>query len=387
MKKYVFLSNSPKPTEEEQNSRAKIDLTNVSRPCLNTALDMGYEVYFGVNRANPEGLACELDVHLYDSHTYRSIFDFKSNYIAYKNLMNLLKTGDFEVIHCNTPVGGVIGRLCGKKAKVKKVIYTAHGFHFYKGAPLVNRTFLKWAEKIMARWTDAIITMNKEDYQAAQKFKLRNQRKVYYVPGVGIDTEAYTNINIDKKSLRKKLGLETDDIILIAMGDLIKRKNYEASIKAIARANNPKLQFLICGKGPKLDSLQTLVKELGIENQVHFLGFRTDIKELLAVSDIFLFTTYQEGLPRSMMEAMAVGLPCVASKIRGNVDLIDDGRGGYLRDPEDIEGFKEVIDNLASDGELRRNMGIYNLEIIKKFDIENVRIKIKQIYAEVLTDE
>ena len=120
MKKYVFISNSEKPSDEQQNSRGKVTISNFSRPSLQVALDLGYEVYLGINRANPEGLPCELNVHLYDSSTYRSIFDLKSNFIAYKNLMSLLQTGNFEVIHCNTPIGGLIGRLCGKKAKVEK---------------------------------------------------------------------------------------------------------------------------------------------------------------------------------------------------------------------------------------------------------------------------
>ena len=344
---------------------------------------MGYEVYFGINRANPESLPCELNVHLYDSHTYRSIFDLKSNYIAYKNLMNLLKTGNFEVIHCNTPIGGVIGRVCGKKAKIKKVIYTAHGFHFYKGAPFINRTLFKWVEQIMAHWTDAIITMNKEDYQAAQKFKLRNHGNVYYIPGVGIDTEACRN-KVDKESFKRKLGLTNTDIICIAMGDLVKRKNYETSIKSIAKTNNPNLHFLICGKGPELKSLQKLTWDLNVEKQIHFLGFRSDIKELLAISDIFLFTTFQEGLPRSMMEAMAAGLPCVASNIRGNVDLIENGKGGYLRNPKDVDGFAEVINTLAKEKKLRESIGLSNLETIKKFDIENVKLVIKEIYEKEL---
>ena len=174
---YVFLSNSNKPTEEEQNSRKPVPLTNVSRPCLEAALNMGYDVWFGTNRAEPDTLSCELPVHMYDSHTYRSIFNLKDNMTAYKNLMSILKQEEIEVIHCNTPVGGIIGRICGKRAGVKKVIYTAHGFHFYKGAPLVNRTVFKWAEMLMAHWTDAIITMNQEDYNAAKKFKLRNHGK------------------------------------------------------------------------------------------------------------------------------------------------------------------------------------------------------------------
>jgi len=289
------------------------------------------------------------------------------------------------VVHCNTPIGGVLGRICGKRAKIPKIIYTAHGFHFYKGAPLINRTIFKWAEMWLARYTDAIITINQEDYQAAQKFKLRDNGKVYYIPGVGVDTKAFRLEGVDKQAIRSALGLSAEDIVLIAMGDLIQRKNYAASIKAIAKADNTKLHFLICGKGPLLDELKALARKLNVENQIHFLGFRTDIKELLQAADIFLFTTYQEGLPRSMMEAMAAGLPCVASKIRGNTDLIEDGIGGFLREPEDIDGFAEAINKLAFSKGLRNSMGLSNLKTIIRFDVENVKSEMKKLYEKELT--
>lgn len=386
MKKFLFISNGKKPTLDQQSSRKDIIIGNVSIPCIEAALSMGYKIYKGINRINANELKCEngYDIKFYDQSIYRSVFDFKSNFIAYRNLMNLLKNEKIDVIHCNTPIGGFLGRLCGKINKVPKVIYTAHGFHFYQGAPLINRTIFKWAEIWMARFTDAIITMNKEDYQAAQKFKLRNNGKVYYVPGVGVDTNRYQINDINIKELRSSLGLSTDDIILIAMGDLIDRKNYKTSINAIAKTNNKALHFLICGEGPKLENLKELSKELGVENQIHFLGFRTDIKELLNIADIFLFTTYQEGLPRSMMEAMSAGLPCIASKVRGNVDLIQEGVGGFLRNPEDSEGFAEVINILASDKELREKMKASNLETIKKFDVENVKKEMKKIYNKEL---
>lgn len=380
---YVFISNSSKPTEEEQNSREAVKLTNISRPCLETALDMGYEVWFGVNRKNPESLECELPVHMYDSHTYRSLTAAKDNWIAYKNLMKILKGNKIDVIHCNTPIGGVMGRLCGKRAKIPHIIYTAHGFHFYKGAPLFNRIVLKWAEKIMAHWTDIIITMNQEDYEAAKQFRLRNHGKVYLVSGVGIDTKSYKNINIDKTKYREKLGLKATDIICISMGDLIVRKNYITAIKAIAKCNNRNIHYLICGKGPELKRLRQIAKDNNVEKQVHFLGFRSDIKELLNISDIYLFTTLQEGMPRSMMEAMASGLPCVASKIRGNVDLLEDNKGGFLLLPKDEYGFSKKIDFLANNPEIRVKMGQANQERIKQFDVCNVKRQIQAIYEKI----
>ena len=381
---YVFLSNSNKPTEEEQNSRKPVPLTNVSRPCLEAALNMGYDVWFGTNRAEPDTLSCELPVHMYDSHTYRSIFNLKDNMTAYKNLMSILKQEEIEVIHCNTPVGGIIGRICGKRAGVKKVIYTAHGFHFYKGAPLVNRTVFKWAEMLMAHWTDAIITMNQEDYNAAKKFKLRNHGKVFHTPGVGIDCDIYKDVKVDRKKIRASFGISDTDVVCISMGDLIPRKNYGTALKAIGKCENKNIHYWICGQGPELDNLKELAQERNIEDRIHFLGFRTDIKELLKAADIFLFTTLQEGMPRSMMEAMASGLPCIASKIRGNVDLLEDGIGGYFVEVMDNVSIAKKLDELVENSELRTQMAMGNLERIKKFDIKEVKKVIRKIYQEVL---
>lgn len=381
---YVFLSNSTKPTAAEQNSRENVKLTNVSRPCLKAALDMGYDVYFGTNRKDPEELECELPVKMYDSHSYRSLTAFSDNITAYNNLKKVVEDNHIDVIHCNTPIGGMVGRLVGKKYHVKKVIYTAHGFHFYEGAPLFNRTVLKWAEQFMAHWTDAIITMNEEDYQAAKKFKLKKGGKVYKVHGVGIDLKNYADIEVDRLKKRKELGLNENDFVCISAGDLVPRKNYDVAIKALAKADNEHIHYLVCGEGPERDNLKKLSQMNGISDRVHFLGFRKDVKELMKISDLFLFTTLQEGLPRSMMEAMACGLPCIASKIRGNVDLLDDEKGGYLCECHDDNKIASKLDLLANNKGLLKKMGEYNLEAIKKFDISVVEKEIQDIYAEVL---
>ncbi|BCB40345.1 glycosyltransferase family 4 protein [Bacillus cereus] len=373
MKKILFISNITNR------------ITNFSLPSIVASQSLGYEFHLAANCSNFKDDASKHNVIVHHVDLDRNPFSFK-NIKAYKQMLALIKEEKFDVIHCNTPIGGILGRLCGKKMRVPKIIYTAHGFHFYQGAPRVSGTIFKLAEMWMARYTDAIITMNKEDYQAALRFKLRQKGKVYFIPGVGVDTDLYKYEKINRVTLKSSLGLKESDIVLISMGDLIHRKNYIASIRAIARANNPRLQFLICGKGPELDNLQTLAKELGVENQVKFLGFRSDIKELLAISDIFLFTTYQEGLPRSMMEAMAAGLPCIASKVRGNVDLIVDEKGGFLRHPNDISGIAECISKLALNEDLRGEMKLSNLEAIKQFDVGNIKKIMKDIYLKELED-
>jgi len=371
MKKLLFISNVSRK------------ITNFSVPSILAGQRLGYEVHLAANYSHFDDEPKRYGVKIHHIDINRNPFSL-ANIKAYKQMLALIRREKYEVIHCNTPIGGVLGRLCGKRANVRKIIYTAHGFHFYKGAPLINRTLFRWAEQWMAHYTDVIITLNKEDYEEAQKFRLRNDGRVYFVPGVGVDTKPYRLEAKQRDDLRNSLGLKVDDIVLIAMGDLIRRKNYSASIDALARLNNPKLHFLICGEGPEIVSLKERAKKHGIENQVHFLGFRDDIKKLLGISDIFLFTTHQEGLPRALMEAMAAGLPCVVSRVRGNVDLIENGKGGFLHDPDDIDGFAFSINTLVQDVRLRQEMGKNNIERIKDYDIEIVKMIMQNIYEREL---
>ena len=305
-----------------------------------------------------------------------------ANLTAYKELVELIKREKIDYIHCNTPVGGMLGRLAGKKCKVKKVIYQAHGFHFYKGAPLLNWLLYYPVEKWLARYTDALITINQEDYALAKrKMKLKNGGKVYYVPGVGVDILQNKFDSDLRKNTREKFGLNTDDVAIISMGDLIERKNYSTAIRAVSESKNDRLHYFICGEGTEESTLKMLAEKLNIAQQIHFLGFRTDIKELLAASDIFLFTTKQEGLPRSMMEAMASGLPCVVSRIRGNTDLLENAEGGFLCDPNNASEFAEKLKLLAADAALREEMGETNRVTIQKFSTENVIREMENIYA------
>lgn len=309
----------------------------------------------------------------------------KSNLVAYKELVELINQEKIDYIHCNTPTGGILGRLAGRKCKVKKIIYQAHGFHFYKGASKKNWLLYYPIEKWLAHYTDALITINNEDFELAKaKFKLHNNGKVYYVPGVGINTTQYNFSENLRKEKRVELGLEEKDIALISMGDLIERKNYDTAIRAISKANNPALQYFICGKGPEEENLKALAESLGVAKQIHFLGFRSDIKELLTASDVFLFTTKQEGLPRSMMEAMASGLPCIASKIRGNTDLLEGTDGGFLCETTDVSAYAEKLNLLADDKALREQMGKNNLVAIQKFSTETVNEEIKKVYESEL---
>ncbi len=379
---YMFISNSNKPSCESCEPKP-ITLGNMSLPCLKAADKLGFKISMGVSANLVSDSNAPMPIDFFRSYIYRNPLDIKSNIKAYRAIRREMKSKDISLAHLNTPVGGLVGRLAAKKAGVKKVVYQAHGFHFFKGAPLKNWLLYYPAEKLLSHFTDAIITMNHEDFEAASKFKLKSGGKVYYVHGVGITLSEFENIGDFREQKRAELSLGAEDIMLISAGELSARKDYATAIRAIAKCENPKLHYFICGQGPNGQSLEALALELGVEKQIHFLGFRSDVRELMSAADIFLFTTLQEGLPRSLMEAMASGLACVASKIRGNVDLVENSVNGYLCPPRDDAAFSKAIENLADNKELREKMSKAGLEKIKDFDVSVVEKEIYDIYKEL----
>ena len=330
-----------------------------SGTAIAAARALSYEFYSVANRSSSSAAEIEEDekkygVRLLHVDLNRSPFSFQ-NIIAYKQLCRIIHENEIEFIHCNTPVGGILGRLAGKKCKVKKVIYQAHGFHFYKGAPLLNWLLYYPVEKWLARYTDALITINQEDYALAKrKMKLRNGGKVYYVPGVGIDHHKFSKATIDKAAKRRELGIPEDAVLLLSVGELNHNKNHETVIRAIADLN---VYYVIAGRGELQQYLENLIDAQNLQDRVKLLGFRSDVKELYEAADIFVFPSFREGLSVSVMEAMASGLPCVASRIRGNTDLLENTNGGFLCDPHDALDFAEKINILASDTQLREAMG------------------------------
>lgn len=384
----MFIANGRVVPKEQLMSMEPVRTGSFNWAYMYAADKMGWKLYQGINRTFADKLKClDFDITYYDQHIFRNIFDIRSNWNAYKNLCRFLKAHpDIEIIHCNTPIGGVIGRICGHQFK-KKVLYTAHGFHFYKGAPLVNRTVFKWVEMFLAHYTDVLITINKEDYEAAQNFRLKKGGKVCFIPGVGIDLNGFKIPTLewrkDKRTdLLKSLHLPIDARLMMVVGDLNDNKNVQTIIKAMSMC--PKnCHVLICGTGPLEQNLRALAIQMNVEGQCHFLGFRSDVKTLLMISDLFLMVSKREGLPRSTMEAMAAGLPCVVSKIRGNVDLIDEGEGGYTIEPNDYEAFAKAINKILSDSFLAKRMGVYNKNKITQFSIDKVKEQVIDVFNDL----
>ncbi len=362
-----------------------------SGSAIRAAHDLGYDFISVANRSESTADDIRADeekygVTLLHIDLCRSPFSSK-NFKAYKQLCQIIKENGIDYIHCNTPVGGLLGRLAGKKCRVKKVIYQAHGFHFYKGAPKLNWLLYYPVEKWLARKTDALITINSEDYDLArEKMKLRKGGKVYYIPGVGIDTSAFSPDEDTRKRKREELGLNEEDVMLVTSGNLDPNKNFCTAVRAVAETGDKRVHLYICGKGPEMENLDSLIRSLGVEDNVHLLGYRNDMRDLLCAADAFIMPTFREGLSRSIMEAMASGLPCIVSRIRGNVDLIEEGKGGYLCSATDAKAFANAIMAISSDVALRESMKAENLERIKRFDLSVATESLKKVYDEVLKD-
>ncbi|MGM0877161.1 MAG: glycosyltransferase family 4 protein [Bacillota bacterium] len=337
---------------------------------------LGFEVHAAANFNDTSERLDSLKIIRHHFDIQRSPFSAK-NIDAYKQLKKLMKEEKFDAVHCHSPMGGVLARLAAKSLGITPVIYTAHGFHFYKGAPFINWAVYYPVEKFLARYTDHLITINKEDFNKANEFKAG---QVHNIPGIGIDTKKFSETAVSRKEKRAELGITEDTVVLLSIGEMIKRKNHETALRALAKLENQKYVYLICGRGELESYLKDLTISLGIQEKVRFLGFRNDIKEICIASDVFVFPSYQEGLPVSVMEAMSAGLPIICSEIRGNTDLIENGVGGYLLNPEDTDGFAASIQNLLEDAQMREDMGMKNVDEVKKYDTSIVKEKMREIY-------
>lgn len=322
----------------------------------------------------------------------RSLTHIPEMFKSISRLKKHIAEHPYEIIHTQTPFGGVVGRLAAKKARKQnktKVIYFVHGFHFFKGASAKNHIIYYNIEKYLSHYTDCLITLNHEDYGAAcNKFKHPNVR---YVPGIGVDTDMIHDMHVDKAAKCLSLGLPAGKKIILTVAELIPRKNLEGCIRAFAEMENHDSILVICGKGHLAEQLKKLTKDLDIADRVFFPGYRTDILEIYHIADIFLFTSYQEGLPVSVMQAMAAGLPIIASDIRGNRDLLGAGEdtlsSDYLIDVNDTNTFTKKLDYLLEKPDIRNSLGSENTKRCRdNFDISIVHKEMLAIYKELASN-
>ena len=347
-------------------------------PHVQNLAEHGYEVEIACSEVG--GRMKEVREKLKDYtraiHTVRLVRSPASltNLKGYQDMKQVINTGKYDIIWTNEPVMGVVTRLAARAARKSgtKVLYMVHGFHFYKGAPLVNWMVYYPVERMMASKADAIVTVNREDYQRAKKL---NAKRVEYVHGIGINTERLT-LGEKKSNIRQELQLSEEDFIVLSVGELNANKNQQVIIKAISEINDKRIHYLLCGKGDQLKHLQDLAKELKVENNVHFLGYRRDVVDICSQADVFVMPSHREGLPIASLEAMYCGLPLVTSNIRGLVDVMEEGVSGYLCRPDDAEALAKAIQKIKQHPELKSRMSERNRKAVMPYCVDNTKQEI-----------
>lgn len=328
----------------------------------------------------------EMNVIVHDLMINRSFLSF-ANVKAYKETKNIIERENFNLIHCHSPIGGVITRLAARKIRNKgtKVIYTAHGFHFYKGSPWKNVVLYYPIEKLLSRFTDCLITINSEDFKLASDKKF-HAKKIEWVNGVGIDLNKFKPIyEYAKDKLRESYGYKKDDFIVICVAELNKNKHQDLLIAMMSRLIKkvPAAKLLLVGRGPLKKQYKKQIERLDLEDHISLLGYREDIAQLLQMADAAVSASKREGLPVNVMEAMATRLPLVVTDCRGSRDLVNDGENGYIVGVNDAEGFSVRLEELYRSKDKVESFGKSSLASIEKYSEKTVKKQIQKIYLEI----
>lgn len=347
-------------------------------PYINWFKQNGFEVHV---MANSDGREAKGFDKYFDVKIERSPFSLK-NITAYKEAKKIIDSEQYDIVHCHTPMGSVIGRLASRKIRKQgaKVLYTAHGFHFYKGAPKINWLLYYTMEKWLAPHTDCIITINDEDYHKAKEKFESSKTRVEKVSGIGVDIHRFSPAE-NKDTLKEEKGY-AGKFLLTYAAEFIPRKNHRFFVEAAKELIKkcPNVKFLFAGKGVLAEETKKYAEQLGVSEHIDFLGFRTDMPDILKMSDVLVSSSTQEGLAINIVEGFAAGLPVVASNVRGNSDAIVDGKNGYSYTLNHTQEFCEKIEILQKSPELRLQMSAEAVVTAERFSIENALRQMTKIY-------
>lgn len=353
------------------------------KPLVKMLHEHGCEVHVAArnNLAEKNGLKLDFADQVFDVPFERSPFS-KRNLTAYKQLKQIIVAGNYDVVHTNTPVGGIVGRLAARKARKNgcQVFYTAHGFHFFQGGPKKSWLIYYPIEKFMCRYTDELITINEEDYQLAQK---KFPVSVSHIHGIGANSSKYHPVSVDvRAALRSELGFAQDQKIIVCTGELNANKNQITAIHAMKQVVSkiPEAILLLAGNGATHDELQAAINAAGLQSNAVLLGYHTDLEKYVEVSDLILSCSKREGLPLNIIEGMLCKKPVIASINRGHKELIQNGRNGYIVNAADIDGFAAKMIELLQDNVLSNAFGEAGFAFAQAYTDHAVQLELEQIY-------
>lgn len=348
--------------------------------------EMGYEVHYASNFKNPvyacdQGALKKDGIVLHQVDIEKNPMHWVKNIKATLQIKKVIDQNEIELIHCHNPMGGVAGRIAAVISRCKPtVIYTAHGFHFYKGASAINWVLFYTAERLLAHFTDVIVTINQEDKSRAEKFRLKKQGKVFQIHSVGVDKDRFSPRKCIETEKRKILGIDQDAFHIVTAAQLNKNKNQRVIIEAMAKLQKENIYFSICGEGPEQNNLERLVVECGLYGKVRLLGYRTDMEEILQTADCFAFPSYREGLGIAAIEALLCGVPLLAADNRGTREYARDGYNAFVCEADSIDGFANAINALYTDRIRTQRMADSCRESALPFTIEEVEQTMRKVY-------
>lgn len=351
------------------------------KPLVEILHKHGCEVHVAArdNLAEKNGLKLDFVEKVYDVPFSRSPKS-PDNIKAYKQLKHIIEEGHYDVIHCNTPMGGIVTRLAARKSRKNgtKVIYTAHGFHFYKGAPKMNWIVYYPIEKFFSRFTDMLITITHEDYEFAKK---KFHYEVVHTHGVGVNEERFLAVpEEEQRMIRQELGFDENQKVILCVGELLPNKNQKMAIRMMADVVKlyPDAKLIVAGNGPEKDNLETEITSCGLGDNVTMLGYCTCLEKYQRISDLLVACSQREGLPLNIVESMLTENPVVVSNNRGHRELVRDGFNGYIVSNEHEMGAK-VIELLKDDAK-RIEMGKNAKKFAVDYGFATVKDELEKIY-------
>lgn len=357
--------------------------------------DMGYTVHYAANMNEQhypfdEEEIRQMGIRIHHIDIARSPYMFRYNCRAAIQLRKIIRNNHICAIHCHTPVGGMLGRLMGCWFPDLKIVYTAHGFHFYKGAPFINNSVYYTVERVLARHTDILVVINKEDYENAKKFHLRKGGTVCRIPGVGLDLQRFRPLSPgEKQEARERLGIGREEYFIVSVGELNENKNQQIILRALDQmrkegADISHIRYGICGDGFWKEKLQQQIADLRLEGIVTMYGYCSHVPEILGCADVSVFPSRREGLGMAGLEALALGIPLLAADNRGTREYMQPGMNGYFCKSDSVRDWIDGLERIRQmSAEERSRMEEICRKSVELFSKENTASIMKLVYQDL----